>query len=372
MEFDAIVVGGGIIGASCAFELAKKGLRTALLDSCPFGQGASGNSAAMLEFQLDAHRGEPFFSLAKASDALFPSLHQEIKNLTQIDFQYERCGILQLALNDQEAETLQNEALRQQELGLEITWLSSEQLRKKLPFLSLASFGGVIYEGDGQVSGEKFLAGMIAAARASGAHIENNLKTISLQIESGRVTSVQTPNKNFQARFVVITAGAWTDQLLEPLHIQMGIEPIRGQLVIYDTPRHEFPFPVYTKSGGYVTPKQDGYALAGTTVERVGFDNSTTQEGEDVIRNFARTLFPHLSRVHVRGVTSGLRPKSPDDLPIIGPLPDHPNVIVAAGHYRNGILLAPITAKIVTAIVTHDTPPVPIQPFLPERVLSKI
>lgn len=371
-QFDAVVVGGGIIGASCAYELAKKGMRTALLDFQPFGQGASGSSAAMLEFQLDAHRGEPFFSLAKASADLFPPLYREIKNLTQIDFQYERCGILQLALNDQEAKTLQNEALRQQELGLEVTWLTSDQLSERLPFLSLSSFGGVIYEGDGQVNGEKFLSAMIRAARTTGVQAQDDLKKISLLIESGRIVGVQTPKGDFRGKVVVVAAGAWTDQLLGPIHIRLGIEPIRGQLVVYDTPRHEFPFPVYTASGGYLTPKRDGFALAGTTVERVGFDSSTTQEGEEVIRHFAKTLFPHLSRVPVRGVTAGLRPKSPDDLPVIGPLPDHPNIIIAAGHYRNGILLAPITSKIVASLTTGETPPVPVQPFLPERVLSKI
>src|SRR5258706_3079771 len=118
MHYDVIVIGGGVIGAACAYELSKKDLNVLLLEKRHFGSGASGSSAAMLEHQIDAHRGEPFFSLSHASNSLFPSLYKEIKDLTQMDFQLERCGILQLALSKEDAKELQKEVERQNKIGL--------------------------------------------------------------------------------------------------------------------------------------------------------------------------------------------------------------------------------------------------------------
>src|SRR5437773_2498989 len=123
MNFDVIVIGGGAIGASSAYELAKAGIKVALLEKRRFSSGASGASAAMLEFQIDAHRGEPFYSLAKISNDLFPILTQEIKEFTRIDFQFERCGILHLAPSQEEAASLQKEVKRQKDLGLKISWI---------------------------------------------------------------------------------------------------------------------------------------------------------------------------------------------------------------------------------------------------------
>lgn len=357
------------MGASSAYQIAKQGRSVLLLDAHPFGTGASGNSAAMLEFQLDSYRGEPFFSLGRKSAQLFPDLWEETKQLTGIDFQYEQCGILQLALNDREAEALEREATRQKKLGLKIDWLTPDALSMHMPHLAVSSFGGVIYWEDGQVNGEKFLSALLQAAEKKGAVLKQQVRNAGLLIQSGKVVGAQSAEGMYYARHVVITAGCWTDQLLEPLGIQLGIEPIRGQLVFYDSKREAFAHPVYTKTGGYIAPKKDGYALAGSTTERVGFDSSTTEDGIEMIRHFAKTLFPHLSHAQVRGSSAGLRPKSPDELPIIGALPDHPNLIVAAGHYRNGILLAPITGQIVAAIVSGAEPPLDISPFSPKRLM---
>ncbi len=369
MHVDVIVLGGGIIGASAAYELAKEGAKVALLDKNRFGSGASGSSAAMLEFQLEAGRGEPFFSLPRASNALFPQLEAEIKALTGLGFDYDPCGILQVALTPEEADLLRQEVERQARLGLRAEWWSAEALVKKLPQLSPTNFGGAFFAEDGQVDAPKFLAAMLKAAEAGGVVSYEEEGEISLLLsEHGKVVGVSSGRKTLTAERIVIASGAWTDSLLSPLGIRLGIEPVRGQLAVYDSPNKALPHPVYTKGGVYLVPKQ-GYLLAGTTTEFVGFDNRTTPEGRSFIAESVGKLMPSLVPWPLRHMTAGLRPGTPDGLPFLGPLPEFENVIIVAGHYRNGVLLAPITARIVSALCQGRKPPVSITPFSPERGL---
>ncbi len=353
---DVVVYGGGIIGALSAFELAKSGANVLLLEKNLFGAGASGNSAAMLELQIDAYRGEPFLSLAKASHDLFPALAEELKQRSGIDIQFSRCSILQVALHPDEAAFLEKECARQMKLGLKAEWLSKKDIHARFPGLAENNFGGAFFYEDGRVNGNQFLKAALAAAKKAGVTIRDNVTEMPM-------TDFLKAN-----RTVVVAAGAWTDEVLKPLGVRLGITPVRGQLMVIDTPTPPLPFPVYTKKGGYLTPREDGTTLAGTTVENAGFESVPTEAGRKHITGIVRTLMPKLLERPVIKMTAGLRPKSPDDLPLIGPLPEHPDVLVASGHYRNGILLAPITAKIIAALATGRPSPVPLDSFLPSRV----
>lgn len=364
MNFDVVILGGGIIGSLSAYELSKNGLKVALLEKNRFGRGASGNSAAMLELQLDAHRGDPFFTLAKASNDLFPALHKELLELTGIDFQWEVCGLLQMALNADEASALQAEVTRQKSMNLKASWLSPDELKKKHPTLRNTNFGAAFFEQDGQVQGSLFVKAALEGARKNGAVLIENAQSDFI-LENGKVIGVYANGDRLQAKHILISAGAWTDQILQKINLRIGVEPVRGQLLVYKTDESPFPYPVYTKTGGYITPKRDGTTLAGTTVENAGFAAHTTEEGKWDIKNLIGPLFPELLELPISGATAGLRPKSSSDLPVIGPLPDYPNVIVAAGHYRNGVLLAPVTAKLVDAMVRNTTAPIDATPFFP-------
>lgn len=364
-RYDAIVMGGGIIGAVSTYELARQGARVLLLDKFPFLTGASAYSAAMIESQLDHHRGHPFVSLATASAALFPQLHKDIREETSIDFEYEVCGILQLALNTDEVTSLKQQVTVQKQEGHKIEWLEPSEIKKRFPTLSLKNLGGVFFAEDGQVNGGKFLEGALKAAQKLGAGLHDNVGDIEFCLKDARIDGIKTKLGTFQATTYVATAGAWTDQLLNSLGLKFGIEPVRGQLVLYDVPGDTFPFPVYTKKDGYITPKRDGTTLAGTTVESVGFENTTTESGRQKIVTHAELLVAEIKNFPIRKMTAGLRPRPSGDLPIIGPSKKFNNLIVAAGHYRNGVLLAPITAKIVAALAFGQKPPVDITSFLP-------
>ncbi len=368
MTYDVIVIGGGAIGTNTAYELSKQGLKVALLEKKRIASGASGASAAMLEFQIDAHRGEPFFSLSKASNDLFPALYQEIKNFTKIDFQFEQCGILHVASTVEETATLQKEVEWQKGLGLKISWLDHDLLQKHFPYLNPDHHGGVFYHEDGQVHGEMFTSALAFAARQKGADVHTDVGEIKFELTKGTVTGVRTHRQVFQAKKYVVTTGAWADQILEPMDIKLGIVPVRGQLVIFDTPPEKtLPHPIYTERSGYITPKRNGTTLAGTTVEQVGFDERVTDEGKAAIVKLACDLVPSFANKKIRGISAGLRPGSPDGLPFLGPVRTHDNVIISAGHYRNGILLSPISAKIVTSLVLGQNPMMDLNPFSPSR-----
>jgi len=369
-NFDVIIIGGGIIGASCAYELAKNNLKVAILEKRHIGSGASGCSAAMLEYQTDAWRGDKFLSLARPSIRLFPSLYLELKELTGVDFGFENCGILQLALSEEEAVNLENEVFRQNCWKMKSQWLTREELLDVYPQLTPDNFGGAFFEEDGQVVGERYTAAMARGALSKGVDFCEELLTEGVEKKGDKVLSIKTSKGIFSAEKFVLAAGAWSDEFLALLGVKLGIEPIRGQLVVYDSERRLIHHPVYTKSGGYITPKKEGYTLAGTTVEKTGFDETPTEEAKEKLSAIAGKILPRLARNKIRGMTAGLRPGSPDDLPILGALPGNSNFFLATGHYRSGILMAPITSQIIANLLEEKPLPVDISPFSPARFLG--
>lgn len=365
MKPSVVVIGGGVIGACCTFQLAKAGAKVTLLEKSHFGAGASGCSAAMLECQTHAYRGDTFLSLAKPSLDLFPQLYEELKELTGIDFEYERCGILNLAMSEEEAFFLQSCVRDQQIRGLSTEWLEPEDVEEEFPQINPEYFGGAYYHEDGQINGELFLEALLEGARKYGADLRENTGPVILGPTRDGLRAVSAEGV-YEADTYVVTAGAWTDEVMGRYFLSC-ISPVRGQLVFYSTPPNWLSSPIFTKRHGYVVPKRRGYALVGSTTEEVGYDSSTTDEAMVDLIQKGQHMVPGLRRCDLRGISAGLRPKSKDDFPVIGPLPSQENILVAAGHYRNGMLLAPITAEIITALVEKKTPPVDVQPFLPQR-----
>ena len=364
--FDTLIIGGGAIGCAIAYELSKEGQKVAVLEKRTVAAGASGVSAAMLEAQLDAHRGEPFLSLALASRDLFPGLWQELKELTGIDFQYERCGILQLAGTAPE----HRELLRRQDLqvkaGLPVEWLEPEDIENSLPQLEGPFSGALFHAGDGQINASRFTGALAEAARRKGAVIFEDSPVTGFEKQGEKIAGAVTPAGIFRAGQFVLAGGTWSPLLGKLLGFDLPVEPVRGQLVIFEVPRSVLPYPVF-KDSRYVVPKADGFLLAGTTTERAGLDERTTPEGVNGIVEDCARLLPLLKSKPMRGATAGLRPQTPDELPLLGPAPHLKNLVIATGHYRNGILLAPITAKIISSVILDRPSPLPLPPFFPNR-----
>ncbi len=366
-----IVIGGGVIGSAIAYELQSQGAQVTLLEKTSIASGASGMSAAMLEAQLDAREEGPFTDLALASRALFPGLSKDLKTQLGLDIGYEACGILRLATDDAERRLLKHRLEWQQVRGLGVEWLEPDQVALRYPRLGGRHTGAIFYVEDGQVIAGRLTSALAEAARRKGAAIHEQVHVSGFKVEGRHVAGVLTENEVYSADAVVLAAGPWSAGLARRLGFALPIEPVRGQMLIFKTEERLLPCPIYT-SEGYLTPKSDGTLLVGSTAERVGFSCETTPLGIEKLQSFVAKRLPALMDVPYLGATAGLRPGSlPDNLPAIGPLPDWDNVSVAAGHYRNGILLAPITAKLMAAHLFNHTPPLPHEPFLPARLLAE-
>ena len=367
---DVLIIGGGVIGSAIAYELQSQGAQVTLVERGAVASGASGMSAAMLEGQLDAREEGPFTELALASRALFPDLAKNLQDLAGVDIGYEACGILRLALDDAERRVLRDRLEWQKARSLAVEWLEPEAVAARFSALGGRNAGAIFYAEDGQVIASRFTSALAEAARRKGVVLKENTQVTGFKTDGRRVTDVLTDHGALHAGHVIFAAGPWSSGLARRLGFALPIEPVRGQMLIFKTAERLLPAPVYT-SEGYLTPKTDGTLLVGSTAERVGFACETTPLGIEKLQSFAMKRLPVLMDVPYAGAVAGLRPGSlPDNLPAIGPLPDWDNVSVAAGHYRNGILLAPITAKLVAAQIFNQPSPLPPEPFYPARLIS--
>jgi glycine oxidase len=273
-----------------------------------------------------------------------------------------------LALSPADETALKAEIKRQNMLGLRCHWMDNNQLQEELPQLNESLIGGAFFAEDGQVNGEKFLRGLMNSAIAKGATVIQDCGAVSLLKEGNRVSGVKTANEHYQSDQVVVASGAWSDEVLAPLGLKLGVEPIKGQLAVFDTPRPPVPYPLYTRQRGYIAPKKDGYTLAGSTVERVGFNTNATDETRRDLASRAIQLVPLLAKAPLRALAiAGLRPGTPDDLPFLGRFPEFENLVIASGHFRNGILLAPVTGRIVNEFINGQKPSIDLTPFRPDR-----
>ncbi len=368
MSPDILIIGGGAIGLSAAFRLARDGARVRLLEKSTLGAGASGSTAALLEFQTDTDRDPSLFRLAQISRGLFSIFEDEVRAVSGEGFSLELNGILQVALDDAEAGLLQAKVEGYRATGLRAEWLSKAQLAAAYPTLSLSFSGAALFGEDGQLNGDAFLTSVARAARTAGVEIIENAGDVTLTKCAGGVVACAAGGREWKADFFVVAAGAWSGAVLTPLGIGLPFNPVRGQLALYDSPAPDFPVPVCTSKGAYLAPKHS-HLIVGATVEKVGFDASVTPDGRLALEKIASGFFPSATRLPLRRVIAGLRPGTPDLLPVMGFLRESKNVLVASGHYRNGMLLAPVTAQIVSDFVFHREPRMDLRPFHPDRFL---
>lgn len=369
LKTDVLIIGGGVIGCSIAYELAKAGRRVHVLEQRTLGWGASGVSAAMLEAQLDMPESGPFHDLALASRDLFKPLSQELQHETGLSIGYERCGILRIAATEAERHDLEARFRWQAAQRQSVEWLEAAEARRRLLTWRGPNHGGIFYAGDGQVIASNFVKALVRAARQKGVEFSEGTEAVDFETASGRVTVVRTPKEALSAHQVILAGGAWAVPLAARLGFTLPIEPVRGQLISYRTPDRLIPWPVYVTEG-YFTPKPDGTTWVGSTRERVGFVNETTPEAIEALKAFTKRCFPKLAAQPFDGARAGLRPGPlPDGLPAIGPVPDWSNVWIATGHYRNGVLLAPITAHLLRQALVEDLA-IPYPAVLPERLLT--
>jgi len=364
---DVVIAGGGIVGCAIAYELSRRGVRCLVLDSRRLGMAATNAAAGILaplaEFQRPG-------ALVRFGLEGLRRYHEWVARLREeapdVDVEFDIGGVLRVAFDEREMKELRTGLRYRKLLGVELAELDQRMVREVEPRLSERVIGGVLCPDEGHVSNQLFTLAVARAAKKRGARLIEGAPVLGFRTSAGRVTSVRTPRGEFACDHFVLAAGAWSRQIAAKLGADVPVHPVRGQMIALGrmvTPVHV----VVWGPRGYLVPRANGLVFAGATVEEVGFRIRTTKRGLAQVRRGAFELVPQLRHAREHFSWAGLRPGSPDGLPILGPLPGWENVTVATGHFRNGILLAPITGELIARAILHGRPPEALAPFDPGR-----
>jgi glycine oxidase len=363
---DAVVVGGGVVGSAVAWMLAREGLAVTLLERDAIAAHASGAAAGMLTPSPEASDDGPFLRFARASLALFPGWCEAVREGSGVDPEFEASGSLHVARTPDESERIRERATRLATPGAE--WLDARAAREAAPGLAEAITGALWSPDDAHVRSPLFTRACATAAEQLRARVETGVAAVGLRRTGTRITGVLTTAGERAAGCVVLCTGAWLRECIAWLgaRVALPIEPVRGQILSLAAPLP--PLRTIVFGGGvYLVPKRDHSVVVGATQERVGFDCRVTAEGVAQLLAAAPGLVPALSRSTFGFAWAGLRPETPDHLPLVGTLPGVEGLVIAAGHFRNGVLLAPITAQLVADLVRGKALPADAEALRPER-----
>jgi glycine oxidase len=350
---DVVVVGGGVIGCAIARRLAFDGVATLLLERDEAGAHASWAAAGMLAPLAEADRADPFLALLLESRALYPELARALLEETGIAVEYRTEGSLYLAFTDDDAGKLDQRHAWQTAAGLQVQRLTAEEVRRLEPGVAGTVLGALRFPEDHQVDNRVLSRALAAAATLAGARIRTGVEVLEIVVEGGRVVGVRTERgEMIGCAAVVVAAGSWSGALAG-LPRALPVSPVHGQLLALRTEPALFDHVVHTPRV-YLVPRSDGRLIVGATEERRGFERAVTPGGLLSLLPAALEAAPSLRDAPIVESWSGLRPGTPDGRPILGPDPDVAGLHYATGHYRNGILLAPLTAEIVAASLRGD------------------
>jgi glycine oxidase len=346
---DVVICGGGVIGCSMAYELVKRGASVIVVESRDPAEEASGAAAGMLNPQAESEEPTPFFRFLVESRELFPSLAAELEDATGIEVAYRKTGCLRLAWGAADFNTWSRVALWQRQAGFPVETLDADDLGRRGPgLLSADLYGGYFFRDDAQIHPARFTQALWRAAEARGVRFLLHTRARALRQSGPRVVGVETDAGSVEALATVNAAGAWADTLA-PTVLTIPVRPARGQIVEVS----DASLPSVTLSADvYLVPHSDQRVWIGSTTEFVGFEKRETAGAVRTLVQEAIRLVPALGNATFRGAWSGLRPATPDALPILGETPV-PGLFLATGHFRNGILLAPITARVMAEVVSN-------------------
>jgi glycine oxidase len=365
---DVLIIGAGIMGTASAWELARHGANVVVLERSVPGAEASSAAAGILGAQAEAHAPGPMAELCLASRARYAKFARALTEETQIDVGYRECGVLRVAFDRASAAELHAGNAWQRKRGLQVERLGARELARLEPALSPKLSGGVRFAGDARVEPKALLRALHIAALGRGVLFRSGAFVRRVVVEGERAVGVALDDGSvLRAKNVVVAAGSWTS-LIDGLGLPTGrVVPARGQIVELELPAPPLSHVVFGP-GAYLVPRDDGRILLGSTLEFVGYEREVTAGAVRDLLTHATALVPALERAGLRATWSNFRPYTPDELPLLGRTKINA-LFLSTGHYRNGILLAPISAEIVRAAVLGQRAPVSLAAFRPERVL---
>ena len=360
---DALVIGGGAIGCSAALALSKRGARVRLLERSHVGAEASSAAAGILGAHAEAHGDAALTALCLKSLGMYAGWIAELERATGVDIGYRPSGSMRLFF--ERAAWEREVAATSATFGEGARALDGEEARAREPSLAREIAGAVEFPLDCRIDPPALVSALEAGVRGAGVVVTEAAEVAHIDVETGRVAGVTLASGEVvRAGTVVLTAGAWS--LLEGSGLAAGvIEPIRGQMIELRTEARPIDHVVFGP-GAYLSPRDDGRVIVGSTQERAGFHKAITVRGIRGLLQGAVACVPALEDAEIARTWSGLRPTTPDDAPLIG-RGRSAGLFVAACHFRNGILLAPITGEIVAALVSGAAPPTDIAPFAVDR-----
>ena len=349
------VVGAGIVGCSVAFELARRAADVVLLDRSELSGGATQASAGILAPYTEAHAGGRLFDLTVRGLAAYDAFVADVRTVSPEVFEYRRSGTIEVAENEERLHALTRRLAEPWAGAAGLEWLDRLALQREAPSITAGALGGLRCPQHAHVAVRAFVRAIEDAARRLGVRVDRHARVERIALD-GRSASVWWGGEAHAFDRVVLAAGAWAPALDPVGQLTGRIAPVRGQLVKLRADRGAFR-PVLWSGSCYLVPWEDGTVLVGATSEDAGFEVAATAEGVRDLLQAATALVPALSRARFESVLVGLRPGTEDGVPIIGPSRD-PRVIYAAGHFRNGVLLAPLTARLLAdSIFTNATDP---------------
>jgi glycine oxidase len=355
-EVDVLVVGAGVVGLSCAWRAAQRGLRVRVLERATAGSGASGVAAGMLAPVGEATWGEEaLLRLALLSHAAWPGFAEELSETAGTDVGFLPLGALHVAFDRDEAEELRRRYELMDDLGLEASWLRAAEARELEPGLSPRCTAAVHAPHESAVDPRALVRALSAAARAAGAELREGVDVAAALMRGDRITGVRDAHGiEHPAAQVLLASGAWSgDGSWLPAELRPPVRPVKGEIL---TLRARGAAPcsrVVASERVYMVPRADGHLIVGATVEERGFDTAVTAGGVHELLREAYRALPDIAELELEEMIAGLRPGTPDNAPLIG----HgaaDGLLLATGHFRNGILLAPATADAVAAMVAGE------------------
>jgi len=391
---DVVVIGGGVIGSAVAYYAAKKGLRVTLVDQPKRGKATTASAGGLwpigesvglgcgvIFHKTMAKTGRVpdngpaplpacFFEFAIRSNAMFPSLAAELRETTGIDVEYDACSLLFLMFDDGDESFARSVSERCPPGARQPERLSREDLAKAEPAVSREARGALLFRGDDQINPYRLADALRAGAKHHGAMIRSHVEVTALRVESGRVTAVETSEGLIPCEVAINAAGTWAPRIGQMIGLEIPVRPVRGQILGTQSPPKLISACLST-ADCYLAQKKHGEVIVGSTTEEVGFDTGVTASAMKSLAAGAIRAVPALENVGVKRVWSGLRPGTPDELPILGPVEGIGGYLNASGHFRTGILNAPLTGLLLAELLTNEPLSLPIEPFLLARFAGK-